>query len=108
MFGAPWICRRCINTYLRPNKQRLLRFASTSKSKYVSIGDLQLTSKTASHGSFSPVLLERARNMAKEHDRLTEETAETFDAKIAKRIGELKNVTTALREWEESESALKE
>jgi peptide chain release factor 1 len=93
---------------LRPNKQRLLRFASTSKSKYVSIGDLQLTSKTASHGSFSPVLLERARNMAKEHDRLTEETAETFDAKIAKRIGELKNVTTALREWEESESALKE
>ncbi|EPE28599.1 Release factor [Glarea lozoyensis ATCC 20868] len=46
--------------------------------------------------------------MAKEHDRLTEETAETFDAKISKRIGELKNVTTALRAWEESESAMEE
>jgi peptide chain release factor 1 len=37
--------------------------------------------------------------MAKEHDRLTEETAETFDAK---------NVTTALKEYEDSEAALEE
>lgn len=46
--------------------------------------------------------------MAKEHDQLMEQTAETFDAKISKRIGELRSVSTALREWEESESALKE
>jgi peptide chain release factor 1 len=46
--------------------------------------------------------------MAKEHDRLTEETAETFDAKISRRIGELKNVTTALKEYEDSEAALEE
>ncbi|KAF4635293.1 hypothetical protein G7Y89_g2809 [Cudoniella acicularis] len=46
--------------------------------------------------------------MALEHDRLTEETAETFDVKIQKRIGELKRVTEALREWEESQRALEE
>jgi peptide chain release factor 1 len=69
---------------------------------------VSLTGEPASHDAFSPVLLERARNMAKEHDRLTEETAETFDAKISRRIGELKNVTIALKEYEESEATLEE
>lgn len=46
--------------------------------------------------------------MASEHDRLSEESAETFDAKIAKRIGELKSVTAVLKEWEKAESALLE
>jgi hypothetical protein len=35
MFGAPWICRRCINTYLKPGRRRLWRFASTSKCLYL-------------------------------------------------------------------------
>lgn len=38
--------------------------------------------------------------MAIEHERLSTESSETFDAKIAKRIGELKGVAEALREWE--------
>lgn len=46
--------------------------------------------------------------MAAEHDRLSLETAESFDAKISKRIGELSRVTYALKEWEESESTLEE
>lgn len=46
--------------------------------------------------------------MASEHDRLSEESAETFDAKIAKRMGELKSVTAVLKEWEKAESALSE
>jgi peptide chain release factor 1 len=46
--------------------------------------------------------------MAAEHDRLTEETAESFDVKIAKRIGELKNVTAALKAWEEAQSSISE
>merc|ERR1712093_793195 len=83
MFGAPWICRRCINSYLKPGSRRLLRSSSTK-----------------SHASFSPALLARARNMATEHERLSAESSETFDAKIAKRIGELKGVAEALREWE--------
>lgn len=46
--------------------------------------------------------------MAIEHDRLTEESAESFDVKIAKRIGELKNVTTALKAWEEAQKSMSE
>lgn len=46
--------------------------------------------------------------MASEHDRLSVETAETFDAKISKRIGELKRVTEALKEYEASQNALSE
>ena len=33
MFGAPWICRRCINTCLKPGRRRLIRFSSTGKGK---------------------------------------------------------------------------
>jgi peptide chain release factor 1 len=46
--------------------------------------------------------------MATEHDRLSAETSESFDAKIAKRIGELKSVATALRDWEDTHSSLAE
>jgi peptide chain release factor 1 len=40
--------------------------------------------------------------MALEHDKLSKETAESFDSKIAKRIGELRGVAEALREWEQA------
>ena len=46
--------------------------------------------------------------MASEHDRLSQETSETFDAKISKRIGELKSVSTALKEWENTQNSLSE
>ncbi len=46
--------------------------------------------------------------MASEHDRLSKETLEAFDAKIARRIGELKSVATALKEWESTQEALAE
>jgi peptide chain release factor 1 len=46
--------------------------------------------------------------MASEHDRLSQATSESFDAKIAKRIGELKGVATALKEWEETQNSLLE
>jgi len=46
--------------------------------------------------------------MALEHDKLTKETAETFDIKISKRIGELKSVAEALKEWEDAQNALSE
>jgi peptide chain release factor 1 len=46
--------------------------------------------------------------MAEEHDRLSTQTAETFDAKIAKRVGELQGVASALKEWETTQSALDE
>jgi peptide chain release factor 1 len=46
--------------------------------------------------------------LALEHKRLTEETSEIFDTKISRRIGELKNVATALKEWEDTQEALAE
>ena len=46
--------------------------------------------------------------MALEHDRLSKETSEIFDVKIAKRIGELKGVTAALKLWENAQRALSE
>lgn len=46
--------------------------------------------------------------MASEHDRLSEETSDIFDLKISKRIGELKNVATALKEWEDTQNSLSE
>ncbi|TVY33745.1 Peptide chain release factor [Lachnellula subtilissima] len=46
--------------------------------------------------------------MALEHDRLSEETAEKFDSKIAKRVGELSRVTEALKEWEDTQSSIEE
>jgi len=46
--------------------------------------------------------------MAVEHDKLSKETAESFDIKISKRIGELKSVAEALKEWEDAQNALAE
>jgi len=46
--------------------------------------------------------------MASEHDRLSKETSETFDAKVSRRIGELKSVAAALKEWEDTRNSLGE
>lgn len=46
--------------------------------------------------------------MSLEHDTLSAQTAETFDAKIAKRIGELSSIRSALKEWEEASLSLEE
>jgi peptide chain release factor 1 len=46
--------------------------------------------------------------MAQEHDRLSKEAAEIFDAKIAKRIGELRSVSEALKEWEDAQESIAE
>lgn len=46
--------------------------------------------------------------MAAERDRLSKETSETFNAKIAKRIGELQGVAEALQKWEEAKESISE
>lgn len=46
--------------------------------------------------------------MAAEHAQLSKDTAESFDVKIAKRIGELASVTTALQDWEHASDSLSE
>jgi peptide chain release factor 1 len=58
--------------------------------------------------SISPALLVRARLLSQEHAALTEQSSESFDAKIAKRIGELQGIAAALEEWEDATNALDE
>lgn len=65
---------------------------------HLAFADLPLT--CSSDSGLSPVLLTRARLLASEHAKLTDRLAESFDAKIAKRAGELAPVTSVLKEWD--------
>lgn len=47
-----------------------------------------------------PVLLDRARSIASQHQQLTETLAGGFDARAAKRVGEYGPVVRALQEWD--------
>ncbi|GKT44824.1 putative peptide methionine sulfoxide reductase [Colletotrichum spaethianum] len=53
-------------------------------------------------------LLQRARNLATEHDALSRSLESDYDTKTARRIGELSSVVTALREWEQATSSIAE
>lgn len=108
MFGAPFICRRCLDTTFRSGRRRLLRFSSTGTSPIGYTKPKVYSPSIVSHASFSPALLARARSMAAEHDKLSQEVTDSFDAKVSKRIGELKSVATALKEWEDTQSSLTE
>ncbi|OLN86457.1 putative peptide chain release factor 1, mitochondrial [Colletotrichum chlorophyti] len=55
-----------------------------------------------------PALLQRARNLATEHDQLSRTLEEDYDIKTARRVGELSSVVHALREWEKAESSIAE
>ncbi|KAJ4508505.1 Peptide chain release factor 1, mitochondrial [Exophiala dermatitidis] len=56
----------------------------------------------------SPVLLERARAIATEHQQLAAANANNYDVTTAKRIGELSSVAKALKEWEDAQNSLSE
>ncbi|KAJ5710736.1 Peptide chain release factor class I/class II [Penicillium malachiteum] len=61
-----------------------------------------------SDSSLSPVLLTRARLLASEHSKLADRLSDSFDAKVAKRAGELAPVTSVLREWEKANESIVE
>ncbi|PYH41149.1 putative mitochondrial translation release factor (RF-1) [Aspergillus saccharolyticus JOP 1030-1] len=93
MLGIPWVCSRC-----------LWRSAGTSFNRRVLVH-----SRTFKTGSdLSPALLTRARSLAVEHAALTTQLADTFDAKVARRIGELAQVATTLREWDSTTESISE
>ena len=52
----------------------------------------------------SPTLLGRARNLAAEHAQLSKQLDTQYDAQIAKKVGSLASVTTALENWEAANS----
>ena len=45
-------------------------------------------------------MLNRARSLAKEHGSLSARLADSFDTKIAKRVGELAPISKAVQEWD--------
>lgn len=88
-----WICTRCS---LRVFKQRL------------TIASRRWQSTRSTFGDISPALLSRARSIANEHASLAERLASEYDAKTAKRLGQLSSTSSAVKEYDEAVSTLNE
>ena len=93
MFARPWICARCL--------RRL------SKARNV-VSGRQWQSTKWTTDSISPALLSKARLISHEHETLTEKLAGEFDAKKAKRLGEVSSTASALKEYEQAHASLRE
>ncbi|AEO63383.1 uncharacterized protein THITE_2108544 [Thermothielavioides terrestris NRRL 8126] len=91
MFAAPWVCRSCARSLRRVGISRSIRRASTETPV-----------------NLPPALLDRARRLAAEHQQLSAALAKDFDAKTAKRAGEISRVADALRQFEKAREALRE
>ncbi|KAL2127649.1 hypothetical protein VTI74DRAFT_10360 [Chaetomium olivicolor] len=89
--AAPWVCRSCVRSLKRAGVFRFIRQASTDTK-------VQLP----------PALLERARKLTAEHDQLSAALEKDFDAKKAKRAGEISRVADALKQFEKAKAALSE
>lgn len=84
-----WVCRTCLSRTARPTarfSKRSVRFQST---------------KSTSE-AISPALIARARNIALEHQKLTETLANGFDTKAAKKAGEYSGIVNALKDWDKA------
>lgn len=63
----------------------------------------QLTYDPGSEDStISPVLLQRARSVAAEQQQLSQENALNYNVAVARKIGELGPITSALKDWEDA------
>ncbi|KAK3296948.1 uncharacterized protein B0H64DRAFT_114467 [Chaetomium fimeti] len=91
MLAAPWVCRSCVRSLRRAGVSHFVRRASTE-----------------SPVTLPSALLERARKLAAEHDQLSAVLENDFDAKKAKRAGEISRVASALKELEKAKAALGE
>ncbi|KIW61566.1 hypothetical protein PV05_01671 [Exophiala xenobiotica] len=95
-----WLqCSRCLGhslrTAARPSFARV-RYQSSS------------STPSESFTQISPILLRRARAVAAERDQLSAANAENYDVTVAKKIGELSPVCTALKDWEDAQNSLNE
>ena len=61
---------------------------------------IHICKEKESESGLSSALLSRARTLAKEHSALSTRLADSFDTKIAKRVGELAPISKAVREWD--------
>ena len=59
---------------------------------------------SAAAQALSPALLARAQSLAVEHAKLSKLTSAAYDVRKSKRLGELSDVTAALKRWEGADS----
>ncbi|EMC92513.1 hypothetical protein BAUCODRAFT_126491 [Baudoinia panamericana UAMH 10762] len=95
MSTVPYVCARC----LRQSINRSVRFSRRQ---------LRLQSTSAPVHAISPTLLSRARAVADEYASISQRLASDYDAKAAKRLGELQSTSAAVKEYDKAHSALTE
>ncbi|KAL4894360.1 hypothetical protein BDV59DRAFT_17573 [Aspergillus ambiguus] len=95
MFKAPWICAQCLVRSTRTARQPQFFFQRRRLNTSIDTG-------------LSPALLTRARSLAAEHSTLSAKLEDSFDAKIAKRIGELAPIAQVLKQWDNANDSIAE
>ncbi|KAF7523471.1 hypothetical protein G7054_g11766 [Neopestalotiopsis clavispora] len=102
MRTTQWVCQRCAFAlkHTAAGRGQLPRPLQLLARRYAS--------SDAAATTLPPALLQRARNIAAEHKHLQTTLAEDFDAKAAKRLGDLSRVANALAEWDTARSSLEE
>ncbi|ODM18321.1 hypothetical protein SI65_06192 [Aspergillus cristatus] len=95
MFTVPWTCSRCL--------RRFPKIALNSRPFFQ-----RRTVNTIPDTGLSPALLIRARSLADEHSALSSRLADSFDAKTAKRLGELAPVAETLKKWDSANESISE
>ncbi|KAI9833599.1 MAG: hypothetical protein M1819_003552 [Sarea resinae] len=112
MLSRPFVCRTCLFRSSQLQRKHSVRFQSSGiTAQWNSIPGIgwTLTSSTAAGNDAIPLaLLSRARAMAAEHSRLSQQLGEGFDTRTARRVGELTSITNALKDWEEANKSLDE
>ncbi|MCJ1471475.1 hypothetical protein MMC13_000114 [Lambiella insularis] len=58
--------------------------------------------------SLSPAFLSRARAIAIEHTKLSQQLTQSYDVKVARKVGELNSTSVALADWEHANNSLTE
>lgn len=74
----------------------------------LSISETDHLLAASTNDSISPALLSRARAAVAEHASLTEKLATDFDARAAKRLGELSRTVNAIQDYDEAQNSLHE
>lgn len=96
--STAWVCTRCIRR-LTPPISGHVRRQWRGQSSAAAVGTSE---------SISPALLSRARAAAAEHASLTEKLATDFDARAAKRLGEISRTVAAIQDYDRAQSSLRE
>ncbi|KAK2877830.1 hypothetical protein FQN49_001148 [Arthroderma sp. PD_2] len=96
--GSTWTCFRCLSRSVRLAQPRRPFASLRQYSTAVAADGLEL----------SPVLLNRAQSLAREHATLSAKQAETFDRAAAKRLGELAPVAKALEDLKKANESITE